>query len=147
MDRNWGGIGPIPLHWRHNEPGGVSNHQPHDGLFNRSFRSRSKKTSKLRVTGLCVRGIHRWPVNSPHKWPITRKMSPFDDVIMSAIILVVPARPSWNIMSRLQNYILKQKHTQLFKGYVPTIFICDSCVISMFCVSWKVALFYKPHIL
>ena len=30
-----------------------------------------------------VRGIHRWPVNSPHKWPETRKMFPFDDVIMS----------------------------------------------------------------
>ena len=29
-----------------------------------------------------VRGIHRWPVNSPHKWPLTRKMFPFDDVIM-----------------------------------------------------------------
>ena len=28
------------------------------------------------------RGIHRWPVNSPHKWPVTRKMFPFDDVIM-----------------------------------------------------------------
>ena len=29
-----------------------------------------------------VRGIHRWPVNSSHKWPVTRKMFPFDDVIM-----------------------------------------------------------------
>ena len=29
-----------------------------------------------------VRGIHRWPVNSPHKWPVTGKMFPFDDVIM-----------------------------------------------------------------
>ena len=29
-----------------------------------------------------VRGIYRWPVNSPHKWPVTRKMFPFDDVIM-----------------------------------------------------------------
>ena len=28
-----------------------------------------------------VWGIHRWPVNSPHKWPVTRKMFPFDDVI------------------------------------------------------------------
>ena len=28
-----------------------------------------------------VWGIHRGPVNSPHKWPVTRKMSPFDDVI------------------------------------------------------------------
>ena len=30
-----------------------------------------------------VRRIHRGPVNSPHKWPVTRKMFPFDDVIMS----------------------------------------------------------------
>ena len=29
-----------------------------------------------------VRGIHRGPVNSPHKRPVTRKMFPFDDVIM-----------------------------------------------------------------
>ena len=31
-----------------------------------------------------VRGIHRGPVNSPHKWPVTRKMFPFDDVIMKS---------------------------------------------------------------
>ena len=30
-----------------------------------------------------VRGIHRWPVNPPHKGPVTRKMFPFDDVIMT----------------------------------------------------------------
>ena len=29
-----------------------------------------------------VWGIHRGPVNSPHKWSVTRKMFPFDDVIM-----------------------------------------------------------------
>ena len=29
-----------------------------------------------------VRGIHQWPLNSPHKGPVTRKMFPFDDVIM-----------------------------------------------------------------
>ena len=38
--------------WPHNERDGVSNHQPHDFLLNRLFRRRSKKTSKLRVTGL-----------------------------------------------------------------------------------------------
>ena len=30
-----------------------------------------------------VRGIHRWPVNLPHKEPVTRKMFPFDDIIMA----------------------------------------------------------------
>ena len=29
-----------------------------------------------------VRGIHRWPMDSPHKGPVTRKMFPFDYVIM-----------------------------------------------------------------
>ena len=41
----------MSLQWRHNERVGVSNHQPHDCLLNRLFRPRSKKTSKLRVTG------------------------------------------------------------------------------------------------
>ena len=43
----------FPLQWRHNERNGISNHQPHDCLLNRLFRRRSKKTWKLRVTGLC----------------------------------------------------------------------------------------------
>ena len=60
------------LQWRHSDRNGVSNHQPHDCLLNRLFRHRWKETSKLRVTGLCA-GIHRWPVNSPHKGPVTRK--------------------------------------------------------------------------
>ena len=34
----------IPLQWRHNEPNGVSNHQPHHCFLNRLFRCRSKKT-------------------------------------------------------------------------------------------------------
>ena len=149
---------------------GQHNHQPRRCLLDRLFRCRSRKTSKLRVTGLCagispvpggffaqraskaedvsiwwrhhdifslfmlsmikwqsvlhlhygdvvmgamasqitsltivystvysgtdqrkhqssaslafVWGIHRGPVNSPHKWPVTQKMFPFDDVIM-----------------------------------------------------------------
>ena len=42
-----------PLQWRHNDRDGVSHHQPQDCLLNRLFRHRWKKTSKLRVTGLC----------------------------------------------------------------------------------------------
>ena len=69
------------LHWRHNDHDGVSNHQSHGCLLNRLFRHSSKKTSKLRVPGLCV-GNSPGPVSSPHKGPVTRKMFPFDDVIM-----------------------------------------------------------------
>ena len=42
------------LRWRHNGLDSVSNHQPPGCLLNRLFRRKSKKTSKLRVTGLCA---------------------------------------------------------------------------------------------
>ena len=48
------GLGNNPLRWRHNGLDSVSNLQPHHCLFSRLFRRTSKKTPKLRVTGLCV---------------------------------------------------------------------------------------------
>ena len=79
---------PYTLRWRHNERDSVSNHQPHDCLLNGLFRRRSKKTSKLRVTGLCA-GNSPGPVNYPHKGPVTRKMFPFDDVIMIWYVFIL----------------------------------------------------------
>ena len=71
------------LLWRHNGRD-VWNHQPHDCLLNRSFRRRSKKTLKLRVTGLCDEG------------PVTRKTFPFDDVIMSLSRRTSYHKTSWS---------------------------------------------------
>ena len=51
-----------------------------------------------------VRGIYRWPVNSTHKWPVTRKMFPLDDVIMIITrwmfskILTIDIPWSWGIL-------------------------------------------------
>ena len=42
-----------------------------------------------------VREIHRGPVNFPHKWPVTRKMFPFDDVIMRSWIWVGCDKLCW----------------------------------------------------
>ena len=63
--------------------------------------SKSKKSSKLRVTGLCVGNSPRL-VNCPHKWPVTRKMFPFDDVIM--------IRAKWSLFCRrrFQMHFLQQ---------------------------------------
>ena len=52
----------LALRWRHNGHDGVSNHQHHRCLLNRLFGCRSKKTSKLRVTGFCAG-------NSPGEFP------------------------------------------------------------------------------
>ena len=51
-----------------------------------------------------VWGIHRGPVNSSHKWPVTRKMFPFDDVIMLTIILYASKR-SCNVILMRQAYL------------------------------------------
>ena len=50
----WLQILGCPLQWCHNGHDGISNHQPHHCLHKRLFGRRSKKTSKLCVTGLCV---------------------------------------------------------------------------------------------
>ena len=57
-----------------------------------------------------VRGIHRGPVNSPHKWPITRKMFPFDDFIMDVSELTdVPWGYGSNFKSMTYEHISQVK--------------------------------------
>ena len=95
----------MSLLWRHNDFGGVSNHQPRGCLLNCLFRRRWKKTSKLRVTGLCV-GNSPGPVNSPHKGPVTRKMFPFDDVIMWKFPGPVITIPVWQLPSNRESVVM-----------------------------------------
>ena len=72
----------ITLQWRHNDRHGFPNHRRLRCLLNCWYRPRLEKTSNP-VSLAFLGGIHRWPVNSPHKRPVTRKMFPFDDVIMT----------------------------------------------------------------
>ena len=51
-------------------------------VYSTVFSAAGKKKHQSSASLAFVRGIHRWPVNSPHKWPITRKMFPFDDVMI-----------------------------------------------------------------
>ena len=67
------------------------------------------KHQKVRVTGLCV-GNSPGPVNSPHKGPVTRKMFPFDNVIMIARLRVQKPHVSGDVerllaMTRYVRYI------------------------------------------
>ena len=70
------------LRWRHNGCDSVSNHQPHDCLLNR-YSDADQRKHQSSASLAFVRGIHRGPVNSPHEWSVTRKMYPFDDVILN----------------------------------------------------------------
>ena len=68
------------LQWHHNERDGISNHQHIDCLLYRCSCADKKDQSSASL--VVVRGIHRWPMNSPIKRPVTRKMIPFDHVTM-----------------------------------------------------------------
>ena len=69
-----------------------------------------------------VRGIHREPVNSPHKWPVTRKMFPLDDVVMFLCGLAIHC--STVIRLHLQFHTLfwckiTMKHSDHLWAYFP----------------------------
>ena len=68
------------LQWRRNEYDGVSNHRPHDCLLNRLFKAQIKEN---------IKAPRHWPVTGefPHKWPVTLKILPFDDVIIDFPLL------------------------------------------------------------
>ena len=68
------------------------------------------------VSLVFVREIHRGPVNSLHKWPVTRKMFPFDDVITS---LVKFNDMAWSVTTALE---IPNKKKTLIKIYLTSIY-------------------------
>ena len=73
----------IKLQWRYNEPDGISDLRSASRLFTQRVYSGADQRKHQSSASLAfVLGIHRWPVKSPHKGPVTRKMFSFDDVIM-----------------------------------------------------------------
>ena len=70
------------LHCSHNGHDGMSNHQPHQIVYSTIYSKADQRKHQSSASLAFVQGIQRWPVNSPHKRPVTQKMFPFDDVIM-----------------------------------------------------------------
>ena len=92
------------LRWRHMNVIVVSNHRSFDCLHNSLCEPTSTKHQSPRYWPF-VGGIHRLPVNSTHKRPVTRKKLPFDDVIMEGL-WYVKGFP-WNfIMTEFMSLVL-----------------------------------------
>ena len=108
------------LQWRHNERDAVSNLRCLDWLLNRLFRHRSKKTSKLRVTGL-------WEGNPsvtggfPHKGPVRQKC--FRSVT-SMMICVASSDDKDDLIHKPHNAPVSYPITHTF---VTEIFLCFRC--------------------
>ena len=68
-----------------------------------------------------VRGIYRRPVNSPHKWPVTRKMFPFDDVIVQMLLLLLL---SLQLLFLINSWFLYPQ--LLYMKSVISVFVLDN---------------------
>ena len=52
-------------------------------VYSTVYSAEDQRKHQSSASLVFVQGIHRGAVNFPHKWPVTRKMFPFDDVIMN----------------------------------------------------------------
>ena len=103
------------LQWCHDQCDGVSNHWHLHCFLHHLFRHRSEKKSSISLA--FMRRIYRWLVDSPYKGPVTRKMFPFDDVIMFTGIgpLVLLSKCKWTNHWRkclTSSYDKKPGHSQ-----------------------------------
>ena len=80
----------VSLQWRHNGHDAISNHQPHDCLLN-LLSGLDQRKNQSSASLAFVWEIHQWLVNSSHKWPIMRKMFPFDNITMLILIYALDA--------------------------------------------------------
>ena len=58
-------------------------------VYSRVYSGVDQRKHQSSASLAFARGIHRWPMNSPHKGPVTQKMFPFDEVIMDKETLQV----------------------------------------------------------
>ena len=102
---------------------GISNHQPRDCFLNCLFRQRSNKHQGSASLAF-VMGIHQWPVNSPQKGPVKRKMFPFDDVIM---------KKKENLFQNVECKIfLSRPHLLVFIGFDTAVWLYHEEIFSFY---------------
>ena len=105
---------PKPLYWCHNERDGISTWTTCVSIVCTTVCSGADQRKYQSSAPLdFVRGIHRWPVNSPHKGPVTRKIFPYDGIIMTISISYQPfwcwtPRHShlWHWLNRLKQILV-----------------------------------------
>ena len=74
-------------------------------VYSGADRSKHQSSASLASVQRIHRWRHRWPVNSPHKGPVTRKMFPFDDVIMLTWNYTSPGCLMVNVLTLLFMFI------------------------------------------
>ena len=76
------------LHYSEDIMGTMASQITSLAVYSTVYSGLDKRKHQSSASLAFVRVIHRWPVNSPHKGPLTRKMFPFDDVIMDIFVVI-----------------------------------------------------------
>ena len=105
-------------------------------VYSTVYSDADRRKHKISASLAFVRGNHRGPGNSPHKWPVTRKMFPFDDVIIVHInrrdFILDPCPnfngdlfklPLFDATIRINNYITQNKVWDYLSMPFPCHFI------------------------
>ena len=74
-------------------------------VFSTVYSGADHRKHQISASLAFVRGIHRWPTNSPHKGPVTRKMSPLDDDITVSFNDVPPLPHTFALLIALGDYV------------------------------------------
>ena len=109
-------------------------------VYSTVYSSADQRKHRSSASLAFVWGIHRGPVNSPHKWPKKQKMFAFDDVIMSTSHFTAGASLiSRSIEFRIEYY--KRQRQYKVQKYWPNIrCYCVLCVACTFLVEYSVEL-------
>ena len=88
--------------------------------------------------------IHRWPVNFPHKWPVTRKIFPFDDVIMiKALTWTIFSRISMRILMTLTKIVTLEVPDYYYRYMEQNANITALCFSSILYIIWQLPKHWK----
>ena len=116
----------LPLQWRHNWAPTNAYSTVYSGADQRKHQSSASQAF--------VQGIHRSPVNSPHKGLVTRKMFPFDDVIMTKLVAALSSCKVCALMNCLVMWCNNPLHIIFCQEFVlySVNFLCNirGCICS-----------------
>ena len=90
-------------------------------VYSTVYSSADQRKHQSSASLAFVPGSHRWPMNSPHKWPVTREMFPFDNVIMHDVNFGSIARSREVTKPRVWvvNFVISSWHlTCVFAGFL-----------------------------
>ena len=124
----------MSLRWLHNGRDGLKSPASRT-VYSTVYSGADQRKHQSSASLTFVQGIHRWPVNSPHKGPVTRKMFSFDDVIMCSVKTTEGVQP------------IKHGHNSVVLYFARVMSILKGLMSCILSIPFKIACFWDSHMI